>query len=574
MKIKAICEKTGLSDRTVRYYIEEGLVSPYFTENYLGRKSFDFSEQDLEQLKSIATLRAFGFTVQEVKEIVTSKGKCEQIVDAVKQRTFQTLDESKRRINALSLIDQTENVDLTQLAKKLESPKLEAGNESIKLKKGKLFLSLLSSCIIFIAIWSPLVSVICSFVYNLNKIDAPIVRTSFIICAIICVLPSMLTLLILKITNRNRKVSRIILIPLCILCLPLGTYFSAKSVIACNHNYEEYRIVAEPTCDSVGENIMKCRLCGDFKTKEIEKLSHVLQTVRGTNPTCLDEGISDGIICSLCDYVFVSQSVLPKIDEHIPVTDAAVPATCKDTGLTEGSHCSVCNKVLIAQNVTPKGEHIPVTDAAVAATCKDTGLTEGSHCAVCQTAIVEQKLISATGHIYVMSKIEQTCGTNGCLLYKCDCGNTYVKDIVRATNLHDFRKKASGTGFFCNMCGLEVAAHGTVDGSSTDKSDAIQFYITDAEKSSIRTMVIYGNGDMPDFADGYDPAWINDYLKYDVRIIIIESGVTSIGDYAFFGSFYEDVDALIIRSKHIRYDERDYSFAGINIIYTKIIYDY
>ena len=39
MKIKAVCEATGLTDRTVRYYIEEELISPVYTENYLGRKT-------------------------------------------------------------------------------------------------------------------------------------------------------------------------------------------------------------------------------------------------------------------------------------------------------------------------------------------------------------------------------------------------------------------------------------------------------------------------------------------------------------------------------------------------------
>lgn len=34
MKIKAVCEATGLTDRTVRYYIEEGLIAPFYTENY------------------------------------------------------------------------------------------------------------------------------------------------------------------------------------------------------------------------------------------------------------------------------------------------------------------------------------------------------------------------------------------------------------------------------------------------------------------------------------------------------------------------------------------------------------
>ena len=32
MKIKAVCEQTGLTDRTIRYYIEEGLISPIFIQ--------------------------------------------------------------------------------------------------------------------------------------------------------------------------------------------------------------------------------------------------------------------------------------------------------------------------------------------------------------------------------------------------------------------------------------------------------------------------------------------------------------------------------------------------------------
>ena len=70
MKIKEICEKTGLTDRTVRYYIEEGLVSPFYTENYLGRKSFDFSDADLERLKAIALERGgeIAAAIVEIKE--------------------------------------------------------------------------------------------------------------------------------------------------------------------------------------------------------------------------------------------------------------------------------------------------------------------------------------------------------------------------------------------------------------------------------------------------------------------------------------------------------------------------
>lgn len=61
MKIKAVCEKTGLTDRTVRFYIEEGLLSPKYKENYLRRKTFDFSDEDVRVLQSISVFQCEKF---------------------------------------------------------------------------------------------------------------------------------------------------------------------------------------------------------------------------------------------------------------------------------------------------------------------------------------------------------------------------------------------------------------------------------------------------------------------------------------------------------------------------------
>ena len=62
MKIKAVCEETGLTDRAVRYYIDEGLIKPEFTENYVGRRSYDFTFEDISLISDISTRRNFGFT--------------------------------------------------------------------------------------------------------------------------------------------------------------------------------------------------------------------------------------------------------------------------------------------------------------------------------------------------------------------------------------------------------------------------------------------------------------------------------------------------------------------------------
>lgn len=86
MKMKQVCEQTGLTDRTVRYYIEEGLISPWHTENYMGRKAYDFTEADVIALNNIAVLRKVGFTVEEIRQLMASPMRSQEIIAQVRQR--------------------------------------------------------------------------------------------------------------------------------------------------------------------------------------------------------------------------------------------------------------------------------------------------------------------------------------------------------------------------------------------------------------------------------------------------------------------------------------------------------
>ncbi len=68
MKIKEVCAKTGLTDKAIRHYIRNGLVFPVYNENYTGRKSYSFSECDVEHLnQTIPFPLNFYITVQKRK---------------------------------------------------------------------------------------------------------------------------------------------------------------------------------------------------------------------------------------------------------------------------------------------------------------------------------------------------------------------------------------------------------------------------------------------------------------------------------------------------------------------------
>lgn len=69
MKMKEVLERTGLTDRAVRLYIANELVSPECTRGYTGRNNYEFSEADVEVLKKIALLRKADFSIEQIKAL-------------------------------------------------------------------------------------------------------------------------------------------------------------------------------------------------------------------------------------------------------------------------------------------------------------------------------------------------------------------------------------------------------------------------------------------------------------------------------------------------------------------------
>lgn len=68
MKMREVCARTGLTDRTVRYWTEQGLLSPV-REEQNGRLYFRFTEEDVAALERIALLRQAGFSIGQIGDM-------------------------------------------------------------------------------------------------------------------------------------------------------------------------------------------------------------------------------------------------------------------------------------------------------------------------------------------------------------------------------------------------------------------------------------------------------------------------------------------------------------------------
>ncbi len=66
IRMKEVLARTGLTDRAVRLYIDTGLLTPRQESSYSGRKTILFSEEDVQRLEVIATLRKAGFSLADI----------------------------------------------------------------------------------------------------------------------------------------------------------------------------------------------------------------------------------------------------------------------------------------------------------------------------------------------------------------------------------------------------------------------------------------------------------------------------------------------------------------------------
>ena len=161
MKIKEVCDQTGLTARTIRYYIEEQLITPEYTENYLGRRSYHFSDDDIKTLNAITVFRKFGFSISDIKKIQATPAKCFDIVDELIFEKEELIENEKVLLEAL---ENFENQDLSfeELAEVLSKPTrsqnlYEDQNNPTPKKKSNIAVRIIVSIVLFLAFRTELI---------------------------------------------------------------------------------------------------------------------------------------------------------------------------------------------------------------------------------------------------------------------------------------------------------------------------------------------------------------------------------------------------------------------------------
>lgn len=252
--------------------------------------------------------------------------------------------------------------------------------------------------------------------------------------------------------------------------------------ISINHNYVTRKTL--PTCTEKGYTTYICA-CGDsYIDHNIEALGHTVVIDTAIPATCIEDGLTEGSHCSVCDEILTEQKVIPQID-HQEVIDPAKKASCTEIGLTEGIHCSYCGTVIIKQEKIQAKGHSLVIDTSVPATCTTTGLSEGSHCSVCGETLKAQTEIAATDHYWdngIITK-EPTGTETGIKTYTCSCCKATQTEIIPVISNPIHFTDVNDNDWFAPYV-YDLATQGIISGRSDTIFDP-QGNITRAEFAKI-----------------------------------------------------------------------------------------
>lgn len=135
MKMKEICERTGLTERAVRLYCERGLISPEtYTQNE--REYLVFGERDERALRCIATLRAADFSLDE---ILTMQNEPFLIEKTVREHTAKLMRESAEKLELCQRLQALEPERLRDIVDLAEELRREDTHSNVAPLKGPTF---------------------------------------------------------------------------------------------------------------------------------------------------------------------------------------------------------------------------------------------------------------------------------------------------------------------------------------------------------------------------------------------------------------------------------------------------
>lgn len=161
-KMKEICELTGLTERAVRLYIEQELITPQVRDG-IHNKAYFFNEEDEETLKNISTLRNAGFSLSDIKLMLENPANISSLVKKKEEELEKEIRHLKHVQETLKYLNIQEHNDVTKLADAIE-PRSRYAKETPRYRKPR-WVIVSAFVVVFLLLFVPYVMQMGSLFY-------------------------------------------------------------------------------------------------------------------------------------------------------------------------------------------------------------------------------------------------------------------------------------------------------------------------------------------------------------------------------------------------------------------------
>ena len=194
----------------------------------------------------------------------------------------------------------------------------------------------------------------------------------------------------------------------------------------------------EATCTEAAVYYKSCAVCGaSSKGTEFEAafsygeaLGHDEVVDSRQEPTCTEDGLTEGKHCDRCKLVLVEQTTIPALGHNVKNGTVTKEPTCTEDGEQVGT-CERCGATDIIGKVEKLGHH-EVTVSGTAPTCAEAGWSDAISCDRCGTVLQERTPLAPLGHT-VVEDAETDTLTKG--MHCSVCGEVLLAQFSKAGGL-------------------------------------------------------------------------------------------------------------------------------------------
>lgn len=140
-------------------------------------------------------------------------------------------------------------------------------------------------------------------------------------------------------------------------CFTVASSLALLSACKCRHEWSSWTVSKQAACETEGEKTRSCYKCGEDEKEVLPALGHEEVIDEAVEPTCTEDGKTEGKHCARCRKVMVEQKCVPALGHEEVIDAEAVEATCLTAGKTAKKHCSRCGEILSKQEVLPALGH-------------------------------------------------------------------------------------------------------------------------------------------------------------------------------------------------------------------------